>query len=106
MGGIISLLTPELENHLVGFVALNSTPKLWLEAAAQCAKKYNLPDFVPEMQTFIQHPSQETFDKTLYDETFMDAFMKKFAVSEKYLIDNTIYVMSKDADIIGFFSFN
>lgn len=64
-GGIISLLTPELENHLVGFVALNSTPKLWLESAAQCAKKYNLPDFAPQMYTFIQDPSQETFNKVL-----------------------------------------
>ncbi len=64
-GGIISLLTPELENHLIGFVALNSAPKLWLEAAAKCAEKYNLPSLDPQMQTFIQHPSQETFDATL-----------------------------------------
>ncbi len=62
-GGILSLLTPELEDHLAGFVALNSTPKLWLKAAAQCAKKYNLPDFSQQMQTFIKQPSQETCNK-------------------------------------------
>lgn len=64
-GGVISLLTPELENYLVGFVALSTTPKLWLEAAARCAEKYNLPNFAPLMHTFIQNPSQETFDKTI-----------------------------------------
>lgn len=64
-GGIISLLTPELEHYLVGFVALNTTPKLWLEAADRSAKKYQLPNFEPLMQIFIQNPSQETFDRLL-----------------------------------------
>ena len=81
-GGIISLLTPELENHLVGFVALNTTPKLWLEAAAQCAKKHNLPNLDLQMQMFIQHPSQETFDKTL-DACIPYWFYKKELLEER-----------------------
>jgi pimeloyl-ACP methyl ester carboxylesterase len=64
-GGILSLLTPELENNLSGLVLLSSTPKLWLEAAAQCAKKYNLPDFSPQMAEFIQNPTKESCQKAL-----------------------------------------
>lgn len=64
-GGSITLLTPELEDYLKGVVILNSTPKLWFEAAALCAKKYNLPDFNPEMQEFILNPSAETCKKLL-----------------------------------------
>ncbi len=40
-----------------------------------------------------------------YDEIFMDAFMEQFALNEKYLQDNTVYVMQKNEDIVGFFSF-
>lgn len=37
-GGVISLLTPELENHLKGFIVLNSSLNLWLEDADECAQ--------------------------------------------------------------------
>src|SRR5260221_11880791 len=40
-----------------------------------------------------------------YDEVFMSAFMEKFALSEKYLNDNSVYVASKNGKIIAFFSF-
>jgi len=59
-GGIITLLSPELENHLKGVVILSSTPKMWLEEAASCAKKHNLPDFNPQLQEFLLHPSEKT----------------------------------------------
>ena len=40
-----------------------------------------------------------------YDQIFMDAFMEKFALSEKYLQNNIVYVMSQSTNNIGFFSF-
>lgn len=64
-GGIITLLTPELEDYLKGVVILSSTPKIWFEEAAACAKKYNLPDFNPQLQEFILNPSDETCKKLL-----------------------------------------
>ncbi len=64
-GGILTLLTPELENYLKGVVILSSTPRIWLEEAAACAKKYNLPDLDLQLQAFIQNPSDETCKKLL-----------------------------------------
>jgi pimeloyl-ACP methyl ester carboxylesterase len=64
-GGIITLLTPELEDYLKGVVILSSTPRIWLEEAAACAKKYNLPDLDPQLQEFILNPSEETCKKVL-----------------------------------------
>lgn len=40
-----------------------------------------------------------------YDEVFMNAFMEQFGLNEKYLLDNTVFVMFKSDFIIGFFSF-
>jgi hypothetical protein len=37
-----------------------------------------------------------------YDQAFMDTFMEKFALREKYLRDNTVYAMSQNNNIIGF----
>jgi pimeloyl-ACP methyl ester carboxylesterase len=64
-GGMFPLLFPELENHLKGFVILNSTPVLWLEEAVAYSKQFNLPDLSQEMQEFTLHPNQETFDTAL-----------------------------------------
>ena len=62
---MLPLLYPELEKKLSGFVALNSAPSLWLEAAAKCAKENNLPDLTPEMQEFGINPNPETFKLAL-----------------------------------------
>lgn len=64
-GGMITLLTPELENYLKGVVLLSSAPNLWLEEAAVCAKKYNLPDFSPQLEQFNLNPSEETCKQLL-----------------------------------------
>lgn len=64
-GGMITLLTPELEKYLKGVVILSSAPKLWLEEAAACAKKYHLPDFSPQLEEFILNPSEEACKKLL-----------------------------------------
>lgn len=64
-GGMITLLTPELEEYLKGVVIVSSAPGPWLEAAAACAKKYNLPDFNPELEAFIQDPSNATCKRLL-----------------------------------------
>lgn len=64
-GGMITLLTPELEEYLKGVVILSSAPKTWLEEAAACAKKYNLPDFTPQMADFISNPCEENFKHAL-----------------------------------------
>lgn len=64
-GGMLPLLFPELENILKGFVILNSSPSLWMQAAAEVAKKRNLPDLSTDMVEFTENPNQETFDKAL-----------------------------------------
>lgn len=64
-GGMITLLTPELEDYLKGVVILSSAPRAWWEEAAACAKKYNLPDFNPQLQEFVQNPSEATLKKLL-----------------------------------------
>lgn len=40
-----------------------------------------------------------------YDQEFMDAFMEKFGLSEQYLQDNIVYLMSQSSRDIGYFSF-
>lgn len=64
-GGMFPLLFPELENRLKGFIILNSTPSLWLEEAVAYSKQFNLPDLSKEMQDFVQHPNQKTFEVAL-----------------------------------------
>lgn len=64
-GGMITLLTPELEDYVKGVVILSSAPRLWLEEAASCTRKYNLPDFNPQLQEFVLNPSEETCKKLL-----------------------------------------
>jgi pimeloyl-ACP methyl ester carboxylesterase len=64
-GGMLGLLIPELENKLLGFVALNSSPSLWMEVAAKAAKEVNKPDLTQEMTAFVQNPCQDTFATAL-----------------------------------------
>jgi len=64
-GGMLPLLFPELENIAKGFIALNSTPSMWLEETVVFAKKYKLPDFSKEMAAFVADHSQENFDAVL-----------------------------------------
>jgi len=40
-----------------------------------------------------------------YGTAFMDVFMEKFSINEKYLAENTTKVLSQNEHIIGFFSF-
>lgn len=64
-GGMFPYLFPECEKILAGFVSLNSAPKLWMEAAVRFAKDHALPDLTHQMEAFITHPSQETFEEAL-----------------------------------------
>lgn len=73
---MITLLTPELENFLKGVVILSSAPRLWLEEAASCARKYDLPNFNPQLQEFVANPSEETC-KMLLDACVSYYFYKK-----------------------------
>jgi len=79
-GGMLGLLIPELEDKLVGFVALNSSPSLWMEVAAQAAKEVNKPDLTAEMGEFVQNPCQATFDtalKACFPYYFADTHMQQ-----------------------------
>ncbi len=64
-GGMFPLLFPELENILKGFVVLNSTPALWLEAAAQKAKEKDIPILTEPMEEFSANPNDDTFKNAL-----------------------------------------
>ena len=64
-GGMFPLLFPELENKLKGFVILNSAPSLWLEAAVEYSRQFDLPDLSEEVADFTQNPSQQTFEVVL-----------------------------------------
>lgn len=64
-GGMFPLLFPELENHLKGFVILNSAPCLWNEEAVAYAKQFDVPDLSKEMLAFVSNPSQATFEAAL-----------------------------------------
>lgn len=64
-GGMFPLLFPELEEHLKGFVILNSTPVLWMEDAVNYSKQFDLPDLSKDMDEFTHNPSLETFTAAL-----------------------------------------
>lgn len=64
-GGMVPLMSPELEQHLKGFVILNSAPTLWLQAAVEYSKPFNLPDLSKEMHEFTVNPNQQTFEIAL-----------------------------------------
>lgn len=64
-GGMFPLLFPELENHLKGFVILNSAPSLWEEEASAYAKQFDLPDLTDEIHAYMQNPNQKTFNAAL-----------------------------------------
>jgi pimeloyl-ACP methyl ester carboxylesterase len=64
-GGMFPLFFPELEQHLKGFVALNSAPSLWLQEAAEYSRQFQLPDLSKEMYEFTVNPSQKTFEIAL-----------------------------------------
>lgn len=64
-GGEFSLLFPELEQKLKGFVILHSSPSLWAEAAVDYAKQFNYPSFDDEIGAFAANPSVETFRAAL-----------------------------------------
>lgn len=64
-GGMFPLMFPELENHLKGFIILNSAPVLWLKEAVNYSKQFNLPDLSKEMQEFTNNPNQDTFNTAL-----------------------------------------
>lgn len=61
-GGMFPLLFPELENHLKGFVILNSAPRLWIQEAMSYSKQFNLPDFSDALREFTLNPNQKTFE--------------------------------------------
>jgi len=64
-GAQIPLLLPELEDQISGFIALNSTPSLWLEEAAKRALADKLPDLRDEMSAFTANPNSKTFETAL-----------------------------------------
>lgn len=64
-GAMLPLLYSECEEVLKGFVILNSSPCIWLEAAVKHAKARNLPDLSKEMEEFTKNPNQATFDEAL-----------------------------------------
>lgn len=64
-GGMFSLVLPELERYLSALIILNSTPTLWLDAAAEAAKNNNLPDLTDAMQAYMTQPNQENFNAAL-----------------------------------------
>lgn len=79
-GAMLGLLIPELENKLVSFVALNSSPSLWMEVAAKAAIAANKPDLTEEMDAFVKNPCQETFITALeacFPYYFTDSSMKQ-----------------------------
>lgn len=64
-GGMFPLLFPELEKMVRGCAILNSAPKMWHQEAVVYAKQFDLPDFNVEIQAFMQHPNQQTFQAAL-----------------------------------------
>jgi pimeloyl-ACP methyl ester carboxylesterase len=64
-GGMFSLLFPELEEYLQGFVILHASPFWRVELAADFGKQFHLPDLTAEMYEFIHNPSPTTFKAAL-----------------------------------------
>jgi pimeloyl-ACP methyl ester carboxylesterase len=64
-GGMFPLMFPELEQHLEGFVILDSAPSLWLQEAVNYSQQFQLPDLSQEMEAFTLNPNQETFQVAL-----------------------------------------
>jgi pimeloyl-ACP methyl ester carboxylesterase len=64
-GAMPVLLLPELEHKIQGFVALASSPKLWMIEATKAATAAHKPDLTPMMHEFVQRPCQETFELAL-----------------------------------------
>lgn len=87
-GGMITLLTPDLEDYLKGVVILSSAPREWFNEAAEHAKKYNLPEFSSQLQKFTLYPSEETLKKLL------DVLFPYYFYREESLVNGRALLLS------------
>ena len=60
-GSMLALSIPELKKYLAGFVALHSSPQLWLPIQQRYMEKYKLPDSSPGFEKFMGNPNQKSF---------------------------------------------
>jgi pimeloyl-ACP methyl ester carboxylesterase len=81
LGGMLPLLTPELESKLTGLVIINSSPSLWMEEAHRLSAQHKLPD-LPERKAFFQNRSQENYDQLL--KASIPYYFNKDAVEQGY----------------------
>ena len=64
LGGMLPLLSEELENSLLGLVIINSAPKLWLEESSKLFKLHGIPE-LPEKAAFFENKTQENYTRLL-----------------------------------------
>lgn len=69
-GGVLPLMLPDLEQHLKGFVSVNSAPSLWYDEMYQESVRRHLPDISEDRKRYIENPTSENYqivmDKITY----------------------------------------
>ncbi len=83
-GGMLAMLTPELENLVQGLVILNSAPKISQEASSKVIHKYNIPERYEE-QAFRENPCEKTY-RSLFLSKLPDFFRKDKQSKGKQLL--------------------
>lgn len=79
LGGMLPLLSPELESKLTGLVIINSAPSLWTEESGRLFKKHKIPE-LPERNAFFQNKTQENYNSLL--KAYIPYYFNKDAVEK------------------------
>lgn len=79
LGGMLPLLSPELEEKLLGLIIINSAPSLWTTESARLFKKHRIPT-LPEKEAFSKNKTQENYNKLL--KAYIPYYFNKDAVSK------------------------
>lgn len=79
LGGMLPLLSPEIEGKLSGLVLINSSPSLWTDESARLFKEHGIPD-LPEKQAFFKDKTQDNYNKLL--QAYLPYYFNKDAVSK------------------------
>lgn len=81
LGGMLPLLTPDLESKLTGLVIINSSPSLWTDESAKLFKKNKIPQ-LPEREAFFKNKTQENYNQLL--KAYIPYYFNKDAADKGY----------------------
>lgn len=87
LGGMLPLLSPELESKLSGLIIINSSPSLWVSESEKRIKDLGIPE-LPEKKEFIKNNTQKNYKNLL--KAYIPYYFKKENVNEGYELFNDL----------------